>query len=118
MKFQYSKIYSTPVAHNGLEFYYDPTMIVIAATDETPAVTYAEYYKLTDSEIESIISSAKWIQVRAIRNQLLAESDWTQIPDVPSDIKDAYTQYRLSLRSLPQDFALADDVVFPAKPPN
>ena len=40
-----------------------------------------------------------------IRNFLLSDCDWTQMPDaaIDSDTKALWTKYRTKLRSLPQD---------------
>ncbi len=38
---------------------------------------------------------------RTKRNQRLADSDWTQLPDVPLTTKDAWATYRQALRDLP-----------------
>lgn len=39
-------------------------------------------------------------RMRAIRNRLLAESDWTQLPDSPVDAV-AWAEYRQELRDAP-----------------
>jgi len=39
---------------------------------------------------------------RVQRDQLLAASDWTQLPDVPLATKDAWAAYRQALRDLPE----------------
>jgi hypothetical protein len=61
-------------------------------------------------------------QVRNQRDQLLAQSDWTQMPDSPlsPEVKAAWAQYRQELRDLPENL-LSDvenwfDVVFPNRP--
>ena len=53
-------------------------------------------------------------EVRANRNVLLAESDWTQVADSPlSDSKKAeWATYRQALRDLPS----TDPIVFPTEP--
>lgn len=38
--------------------------------------------------------------IRTERDRLLAESDWTQVPDAPVDAK-AWAKYRQALRDLP-----------------
>jgi len=45
-----------------------------------------------------------WAQLRIERNHLLAETDWTQLPDSPltEEVKSSYTSYRQALRDLPQ----------------
>ena len=61
-------------------------------------------------------------EVRNQRDQLLAQSDWTQMPDSPLsvEVKAAWAQYRQELRNLPENL-LPDvenwfDVVFPNRP--
>jgi hypothetical protein len=62
------------------------------------------------------------LQVRNQRNQLLAQSDWTQMADSPltAEQKAAWAVYRQQLRDLPTNIS-ADienwfDVVFPNCP--
>lgn len=52
--------------------------------------------------------------LRKRRDQLLAESDWTQVPDAPVD-KAAWAVYRQALRDLPQNTDPANPV-WPKKP--
>jgi hypothetical protein len=42
------------------------------------------------------------IMMRLQRDQLLADSDWTQLPDVPLATKEAWATYRQALRDLPE----------------
>ena len=56
-----------------------------------------------------------WEQIRSRRNNLLALSDYTQMADWPGD-KEAWATYRQALRDLPQTYANAADVIWPAKP--
>ena len=41
-------------------------------------------------------------RARLQRDQLLAASDWTQLPDVPLATKEAWAAYRQALRDLPE----------------
>lgn len=56
--------------------------------------------------------------IRLKRNQLLAASDWTQIPDAPltEEQKEAWRTYRQALRDIPQMYASVDDIVWPVPP--
>jgi hypothetical protein len=56
-----------------------------------------------------------WNNVRDKRNYLLTKSDYTQIPDFPSD-KTAWVTYRQALRDLPQTYTNAADVIWPIAP--
>ena len=79
-----------------------------------------EKYKIIDGEaVEQTIDF--WIAVRIERNNLLSESDWTQMSDSPlSDSKKTeWATYRQSLRDLPTSNSSAssyDDVTFPSEP--
>ena len=42
--------------------------------------------------------------LREERNAMLAESDWTQTPDVPEAIKTSWQTYRQELRDLPSKY--------------
>jgi len=52
--------------------------------------------------------------VRELRNQLLAESDWTQLPD--SGVASAWVTYRQELRDVPSQESFPYSVAWPAKP--
>lgn len=52
---------------------------------------------------------------RKERNQLLTESDWTQMPDAPVD-QDAWATYRQALRDIPQQAGFPTDITWPTKP--
>jgi hypothetical protein len=54
--------------------------------------------------------------VVAKRDQLLVESDWTQLGDAPVD-KAAWAAYRTLLRDIPQQPRFPSDVVWPLPPP-
>lgn len=53
--------------------------------------------------------------MRAARNQLLTESDWTQLPDAQCD-KSAWTTYRQELRDFPATWEPAETANFPEAP--
>ena len=54
-------------------------------------------------------------QIRTERNQLLAESDWTQIPDAPVD-QAAWKLYRQELRDITDQAGFPTTIVWPVKP--
>jgi hypothetical protein len=54
-------------------------------------------------------------KLRQQRNKLLAESDWTQIPDCTVD-QAAWATYRQALRDLPENTADVFNPVYPTKP--
>ncbi len=58
--------------------------------------------------------------VRQQRDRLLAESDWTQLPDAQAALSDsqkqAWATYRQALRDVPQQSGFPADVQWPVKP--
>lgn len=77
-------------------------------------------YKIIDaSPIEQSIDF--WETIRLQRNELLNQSDWTQVNDSPlSDSKkQEWATYRQSLRDLPATYQSVNniaDVIFPTMP--
>lgn len=56
-----------------------------------------------------------WNQIRSIRDRLLKECDYTQMPDWPGD-KAAWANYRQQLRELPENFKEPESVIWPKRP--
>lgn len=56
------------------------------------------------------------VGVRGQRNQLLAQSDWTQLPDVPLDTKESWATYRKHLRDITSQLGFPTSVVWPVEP--
>lgn len=57
-------------------------------------------------------------EVRAERNRLLAECDWTQLIDVPLDAiaKGVWSEYRQALRDITKQENFPENVIWPTKP--
>jgi hypothetical protein len=53
--------------------------------------------------------------MRICRNQLLSESDWTQLADAQCD-KEAWAVYRQALRDFPDTWEQSESADFPARP--
>ena len=47
------------------------------------------------------------------RNKLLAETDWTQLPDVPENTKSRYKEYRQALRDITKQPGYPDNIIWP-----
>lgn len=82
---------------------------------------WVEKWKVTDWEQSAIDAAieAQWGQVRLQRNKLLADSDWTQLPDSPLTVLDKadWSTYRQQLR----DVTLQSDpfaIVWPSMGPD
>lgn len=54
-------------------------------------------------------------QMRIARNQLLAASDWSQLPDATCD-RQAWATYRQALRDFPATWTESPEVNFPDTP--
>lgn len=50
--------------------------------------------------LQEELVEAEWTVVREKRNKLLLESDWTQLPDIPSELKAKWAIYRQELRDI------------------
>ena len=59
----------------------------------------------------------EWLveRMRHHRDRLLAESDWTQLPDAPVD-RAAWAKYRQALRDFPATWKPGPTVTFPDAP--
>ena len=98
---------------------------VEAHTDEDGndvATTYVQtHFVGDDSAKDARILAEEWTQIRAERDRLLAESDWTQANDTPlaSGKVTEWGTYRTSLRDLPSDQSSKtkySDITWPTKP--
>jgi hypothetical protein len=83
-------------------------LVSSAAYDDGEFVCMVQVVDLTAEEIQAAKDSAM-ANIRGQRNQLLKDSDWTQIADCTAD-KTAWANYRQQLRDLPSSIvALAID---------
>ena len=78
------------------------------------------YYDLTAEEEAEFDARAEAFDldlthVRAQRNGMLSNSDWTQIADSPANAA-AWATYRQSLRDVPQTYSRVSEVVWPTPP--
>jgi len=72
---------------------------------QDPKVYVQSHFKGDDTAKDARILADEWTQIRAERDRLLANSDWTQGGDTPltSAKKTAWATYRTSLRDVPKD---------------
>ena len=60
-----------------------------------------------------------WEQIRAKRDSLLKDSDWSAFPDAnPKPSKKAWLAYRQQLRDVPTTFKAPEEVIWPEPPIN
>ena len=89
-------------------------------SEGTPILVEGVYYQnweqtdASTSEINARIE-VKWVEIREMRNQLLAECDWTQLADIPTETKEVWTNYRQNLRDITNQ-TNPFDIVWPVKP--
>lgn len=88
--------------------------------EDTPILVEGVYYQnwiqtnASESEIDKRIED-KWVEIREIRNELLKECDWTQLGDIPSEIKSVWITYRQELRDVTTQ-SNPFSIVWPVKP--
>ena len=87
-------------------------------TEFDAAVLYQLLLEASPALYEEITPSDEQLAyfARSQRDSLLAESDWTQLPDVPQAVKDAWASYRQALRDLPQQAGFPSNIQWPVKP--
>lgn len=64
---------------------------------------------------EDKVTTAK-IQIGYERRKLLEGSDWTQLPDVPLETKQAWATYRQALRDITEQPGYPTNIVWPTRP--
>ena len=105
----------------------EPTETEVGQIAETIREKYFEYQDTDQETIQENLyneydrwAKVSWEGIRMIRNFLLGDCDWTQMPDadLTDELKTQWTAYRAKLRSIPQDYdgQDADDVRFPFNP--
>lgn len=70
------------------------------------------------AEKPSLSSVQAELLARSIRNEKLAETDWTQLPDVnlSSALREKWKEYRQNLRDLPADPGFPQNIEWPEQP--
>lgn len=80
-----------------------------------------EVYEVRDGVVtlipkEIALTSINAIDMRRRRDKLLAECDWTQLPDVPEFIRLAWAPYRQALRDITTQPEFPLQVTWPSAP--
>ena len=65
--------------------------------------------------VEQVPDEEKAAQMRAYRNTLLSECDWTQLQDAPVN-QQAWANYRQTLRDVTKQAGFPWDIAWPEKP--
>ena len=69
------------------------------------------HHSVDDFSDESLIYA-----LRVARYLKIAETDWTQLPDVPDATKTKYQAYRQQLRDITKTYKSLKEVVWPTEP--
>ena len=99
---------------DSLTQYHDVDINAPVALPERPSPNHTFDYT-TKQWVDPRTTETEWPLVRKKREILLAESDWTQLPDVPVKTKEAWATYRQALRDIteqPDPF----NIVWPTPP--
>ena len=108
-----------PATHAAIEGSFDDSSYYVeagvpVAMPPKPSPHHVFDYA-TKQWIDPRTTETEWPLVRAKRDKLLLESDWTQLPDVPLATKEMWANYRQALR----DVTLQPDpfnIVWPDNP--
>ena len=73
----------------------------ITTTNDAIFGTPTKNWTTFKAKYDEIMSTFPIGELRIERNKRLAETDWSQSPDVPSTTKDKWLTYRQALRDLP-----------------
>ena len=78
---------------------------------------WTQQWSLVDASAEDVTArnDAQSRTVRSYRNDLLTESDWTQLADATAD-KTAWASYRQALRDVPSQPGFPHNVTWPTTP--
>jgi hypothetical protein len=66
-------------------------------------------------DVQPLPNATVWPTIRAQRDALLAQSDWTQMPDVTLSTKEAWAVYRQALRDITQQTD-PHNIIWPTPP--
>lgn len=89
----------------------------LSLTAEEVNGQWVEKWVATDASQEEITERVEGqaLNIRIERNQLLSESDWTQVADAPVD-QTAWAAYRRALRDITEQAGFPFNVAWPSKP--
>lgn len=73
-------------------------------------------YNTVVNQYDVTVANEKLKDLRKERNKLLAETDWTQQPDILEETQAKWRPYRQALRDITENYSSLDDVEWPTKP--
>jgi Phage tail assembly chaperone protein len=115
--------------HNGIQFHMPATEYVKYEVNNLPEQYEDNKFEYNPNTGEfsyfskDVEEKENWIKIRQIRNHLLSSSDfdsgilWPDVWESKHDLeKNAWLDYRKSLREIPQTYLHTSNVVWPEKP--
>jgi hypothetical protein len=84
----------------------------IDLTDYSPQPTVNQKFVKETDEFRDLTGT----ELRKVRDDLIALTDWRATVDYPGDDKAAWATYRQALRDLPQDYPDMVGLTFPSEP--
>jgi hypothetical protein len=83
----------------------------------TDYAAYLEWLEAGNTPEPAPVASVTWDSIRAKRDQIIRDTDWTMTPDASVD-QAQWAAYRQILRDLPQTFAKTgpESVIWPTEP--
>ena len=136
-------IYQLKMAHPNVSFPADPSDATLqefgmfrVASEAQPAVSdtqtleedppvfsaedqrWTQVWRVRDTTAEEVqqITNGKASEIRAERNEKIAKTDWTQLPDSPVDNKTAWATYRQALRDITAQAGFPWTIDWPEQP--
>lgn len=96
-----------------LEHYIDLDTLLPVAKPEKPSG-----FSIWDDDLRGWVADLNAAELGVIsqRNQLLSESDWSQLGDIPSATKMKWKDYRQGLRDITEQAGYPLNVIWPDKP--
>ena len=92
----------------GVEYVTPPFQVIRASKYTTGIIPddmigkyFYELIGMSESEATTVKNNWKWWHIRKKRDGLIAQTDWTQSPDVPNSTKTKWQAYRQALRDVP-----------------
>jgi hypothetical protein len=106
---------------SGDTYWFDGTELVayssssIVAKQNRPGLLWA-WNPMSGTWTDARSVTQVSLEVRTKRNELLLQSDWTQLADIPQTTKDRWEPYRQQLRDVTLQSGYPTNIQWPIKP--